>query len=94
MIAALDVGTSKVTCFIAERDSQGELGIIGIGQDTADDPRPPLRSILVGDKHYIAWEDGREELYDLATDPGEQHDLSDSATVDLQAFRKALAAFP
>ena len=36
MIAALDVGTSKVTCFIAERDGQGELGIIGIGQDTAD----------------------------------------------------------
>lgn len=36
MIAALDVGTSKVTCFIAERDSQGELSIIGIGQDTAD----------------------------------------------------------
>jgi len=30
------VGTSKVTCFIAERDSQGELGIIGIGQNTAD----------------------------------------------------------
>jgi cell division protein FtsA len=36
VIAALDVGTSKVTCFIAERDSQGELGIIGIGQNTAD----------------------------------------------------------
>ncbi|HIM46704.1 MAG TPA: cell division protein FtsA [Alphaproteobacteria bacterium] len=36
VIAALDVGTSKVTCFIAERDSQGELSIIGIGQDTAD----------------------------------------------------------
>lgn len=36
MIAALDVGTSKVTCFIAERDSQGELNIIGIGQDTAE----------------------------------------------------------
>lgn len=35
MIAALDVGTSKVTCFIAERDNQGELAIIGIGQDTA-----------------------------------------------------------
>ena len=36
MIAALDVGTSKVTCFIAERDSQGELDIIGIGQDAAE----------------------------------------------------------
>ena len=35
MIAALDVGTSKVTCFIAERDSQGDLNIIGIGQETA-----------------------------------------------------------
>ena len=36
MIAALDVGTSKVTCFIAERDGQGELAIVGIGQDTAE----------------------------------------------------------
>ena len=36
MIAALDVGTSKVTCFIAERDSQGDLAIVGIGQDTAE----------------------------------------------------------
>ena len=35
-IAALDIGSAKVTCFIAERDSQGELSIIGIGQDTAD----------------------------------------------------------
>ena len=35
MIAALDVGTSKVTCFIAEQNNQGELAIIGIGQDTA-----------------------------------------------------------
>lgn len=35
MIAALDVGTSKVTCFIADKNVQGELGIIGIGQDTA-----------------------------------------------------------
>ena len=36
MIAALDVGTSKVTCFIAERNGQGELAIVGIGQDTAE----------------------------------------------------------
>jgi len=35
VIAALDVGTSKVTCFIADKNVQGELGIIGIGQDTA-----------------------------------------------------------
>ncbi len=44
--------------------------------------------------YYIAWEDGREELYDLATDPGEQHDLSDSLATDLQELRKILAAFP
>jgi len=36
VIAALDLGTSKVTCFIAERDSQGDLRIIGIGQNTAE----------------------------------------------------------
>ena len=36
MITALDLGTSKVTCFIAERDSQGDLCIIGIGQNTSE----------------------------------------------------------
>lgn len=36
MIAALDLGTSKVTCFIAERNNQGDLCIIGIGQNTAE----------------------------------------------------------
>lgn len=53
-----------------------------------------MRSVLVGDKHYIAWEDGREELYDLATDPGEQHDLSDSLATELPELRKILATFP
>ena len=36
LIAALDLGTSKVTCFIAERNNQGDLCIIGIGQNTAE----------------------------------------------------------
>jgi len=58
------------------------------------DGRNPLRSVLVGDKHYIAWEDGREERYDLATDPGEQHDLSDSLKTDLPELRQILATFP
>ncbi len=44
--------------------------------------------------YYIAWEDGREELYDLATDPGEQHDLSDSLVTELQELRNILATFP
>lgn len=54
----------------------------------------PLRSVVLGDKHYIAWEDGREELYDIAADPGEQHDLSDSLATELQELRKILATFP
>jgi len=53
-----------------------------------------LRSIIVGGKHYIAWEDGREELYDIATDPSAQHDLSDSLVTDLQEFWEILAALP
>ena len=53
-----------------------------------------LRSVIVGDMHYILWEDGSEELYNLITDPREQHDLSDSTTTILQELRAVLAAFP
>ena len=35
MIAALDVGTTKVTCFVARRDAGGMLSIAGIGQEIA-----------------------------------------------------------
>ena len=37
---------------------------------------------------------GHEAWLQHATDPGEEHDLSDSLTTDLQALRKILAAFP
>ena len=56
MIAALDVGTSKVTCFIAERDNQGELAIIGIGQDTAHGIIAPCYSpIITPYPPYVRW---------------------------------------
>jgi len=44
--------------------------------------------------HYLAWENECEELYDLAKDPGEQHDLSDSLATHLPKLRKVLAGFP
>jgi cell division protein FtsA len=39
VIAALDVGTTKVVCFIARPDAQGALHIVGIGQEIADGMR-------------------------------------------------------
>lgn len=42
-----------------------------------------------GHKYIHTTESGQEELYDLAQDPGELHDLS--ATADLEPFRAALA---
>ncbi len=35
MIAALDVGTTKVACFVARHDAEGTLSIVGIGQEIA-----------------------------------------------------------
>ena len=35
MIAALDIGTTKVACLVARRDSEGTLAIIGSGQEVA-----------------------------------------------------------
>ena len=35
MIAALDIGTTKVACLVARRDADGALAIIGSGQEVA-----------------------------------------------------------
>lgn len=35
MIAALDIGTTKVACLLAQRDSEGTLAIVGSGQEVA-----------------------------------------------------------
>jgi arylsulfatase A-like enzyme len=55
-----------------------------------------MRSTRVGDWRYILNGDGREELYDLAADPGELHDLatdSSSASVLLR-LRAAVGGMP
>ncbi len=52
-----------------------------------------MRSIIVGNHHYILNGDGREELYDIVADPWETIDLakSDGSQAILDAARKELA---
>jgi arylsulfatase A-like enzyme len=52
------------------------------------------RSLLAKNKLYIRTKNGREELYDLATDPAESHDLSKSAEFQplLQQFRMKMTS--
>ncbi|MDE0391407.1 MAG: cell division protein FtsA [Rhodospirillales bacterium] len=35
MIAALDIGTTKVACLVAQRDVEGSLSVVGSGQEVA-----------------------------------------------------------
>ena len=35
MIAALDIGTTKVACLLAHRDTEGTLAVVGSGQEVA-----------------------------------------------------------
>ena len=35
MIAALDIGTTKVACLVAQRDAEGTLSVVGSGQEVA-----------------------------------------------------------
>ena len=35
MIAALDIGTTKVACLVAQRDAEGTLTVVGSGQEVA-----------------------------------------------------------
>ena len=39
MIAGLDIGTTKIACFVARRDADGTIRITGIGQESADGMR-------------------------------------------------------
>ena len=54
--------------------------------------RGPMDAIVEGTKVYIRNADGREELYDLASDPDESHDLSKNhgADASLVPFRATL----
>jgi arylsulfatase A-like enzyme len=52
------------------------------------------RSVRFGRFKYVRWDQtGREELYDLAADPGESHDLSPHGPPELATGRDLLAAF-
>jgi choline-sulfatase len=52
------------------------------------------RSVRFGRFKYVRWDQtGREELYDLAADPGERHDVAPHQPRELAAGRELLAAF-
>jgi arylsulfatase A-like enzyme len=52
------------------------------------------RSVRFGRFKYVRWDQtGREELYDLAADSGERHDLSPHGPPELAVGRELLAAF-
>jgi arylsulfatase A-like enzyme len=55
--------------------------------------RGPMKAILAGQTVYVRNGDGREELYDLAADPGETHDLAalPETAATLDRMREALA---
>lgn len=54
--------------------------------------RGPMKALISGDLHYILNGDGKEELYDLGRDPGEDHDLGSStaSSPDLRRLRERL----
>jgi arylsulfatase A-like enzyme len=53
----------------------------------------PMKSLISGRLHYIRnFGDGREELYDVAADPGERDDLGTSEPAVLADFRQRLDA--
>ena len=54
--------------------------------------RGPMKSLTAGEMVYIRNGDGREELYDLATDPQETRDLAGSPAAEavLEGFRDDL----
>jgi arylsulfatase A-like enzyme len=75
-----------------ETGFEAALPTIGV-----DDGRPqqvrPHAAIRVGNRKLIHWfEDDRRELYDLAVDPGESHDLAATRSAEAAALDDRLAA--
>ena len=52
----------------------------------------PLRALTQGEHKLVVGAEGREELFDLARDPGERHDLSRSDPRRVQQMHAALRA--
>jgi arylsulfatase A-like enzyme len=73
-----------------------EAGIWPMSQDWYPTAHESLQSLVLGAQHYIRSESGREELYNLDTDPEEAHDLSRTpeAAAALERFRACLAKVP
>jgi arylsulfatase A-like enzyme len=81
-------------------DAAGELIRSELEAPPEDDPnrgesparRGSMTSLVRGGLHYIRNGDGREELYDLDSDSGEEHDLAAAPGFDraLRGFRERL----
>jgi len=52
--------------------------------------RVSIRAIFDGRHHYIRYSDGREELYDIENDPGEQSDIAPAGGEVLERLRQRL----
>lgn len=52
-----------------------------------DSHNPKVRAIVRGDTKLIVYGEGRKELYDLAADPGELHDLAKAEPDELAAMK-------
>ena len=46
-IVALDIGTTKVLCLVADYDEDGELRLVGIGQEAVSYTHLTLPTILL-----------------------------------------------
>jgi cell division protein FtsA len=86
LIAALDVGTTKICCFIARVDDEGNLRVVGIGHHSADgvragsivDMEAAEMSILtaVQTAEQMAGEQIREVIVNLSGGQPESHTLN------------------
>jgi arylsulfatase A-like enzyme len=69
-----------------------EPGVTVPVRDWYPNAKEAMQSLILGTKHYIRVASGREELYDIETDPLEQHNLIGSADAKpiLEQFRSCL----
>ncbi len=83
------VGTSGEPLLM---ETSKPLGLTNQGREPV--ARGPMKSLIAEGMHYIRTADGREELYDLKSDPAERSNLADYsfASASLQRFRTSLSA--
>jgi arylsulfatase A-like enzyme len=90
--------TGRIALAMQDADPQSSERLAGLAAEVSPDSPPAdaraltagIRSAFDGRFHFLAWSDGRAELYDTVSDPEESRDLAASEPAEVARMTKLL----